>query len=122
MTNYKISVLGEVAKPGTFTVSNEKVNVFEALAMAGDMTIWGRRDNVKLVREDATGKREIILLDLNNADIVANPYYYLQQNDILYITPNETKAKNSDIGQSTSLWFSAISILISMTTLLVNIF
>ena len=122
MTNYKISVLGEVAKPGTFTVSNEKVNVFEALAMAGDMTIWGRRDNVKLVREDATGKREIILLDLNNADIVTNPYYYLQQNDILYITPNETKAKNSDIGQSTSLWFSAISILISMTTLLVNIF
>ena len=122
MTNYKISVLGEVAKPGTFTVSNEKVNVLEALAMAGDMTIWGMRNNVKLVREDATGKREIVYLDLNDADIVTSPYYYLQQNDIIYVTPNETKAKNSDIGQSTTLWLSATSILISMVNLLINVF
>ena len=122
MTNYKISVLGEVSRPGTFTVSNEKVNVLEALAMAGDMTIWGMRNNVKLVREDATGKREIIMLDLNDADIVSSPYYYLQQNDIIYVTPNETKSKNSDIGQSTSLWFSATSILVSIASLLVTIF
>ena len=122
MTNYKISVLGEVAKPGTFTVSNEKVNVLEALAMAGDMTIWGMRNNVKLVREDATGKREIVYLDLNDADIVTSPYYYLQQNDIIYVTPNETKAKNSDIGQSTTLWLSATSILRSMVNLLINVF
>lgn len=122
MANYKISVLGEVAKPGTFTVSNEKVNVLEALAMAGDMTIWGIRDNVKLIREDAAGKREIISLNLNDADIVASPHYYLQQNDILYVTPNKTKAKNSDIGQSTSLWFSATSILVSIASLLVTIF
>ena len=122
MTNYKISVLGEVARPGTFTVSNEKVNVLEALAMAGDMTIWGMRNNVKLVREEATGKREIVYLDLNDADIVTSPYYYLQQNDIIYVTPNETKAKNSDIGQSTTLWLSATSILISMVNLLINVF
>ena len=121
MTNYKISVLGEVAKPGTFTVSNEKVNVLEALAMAGDMTIWGVRNNVKLIREDATGKREIIMLDLNDADIVTSPYYYLQQNDILYVTPNKTKSKNSDIGQSTTMWFSATSILVSIASLLVTI-
>ena len=122
MTNYKISVLGEVAKPGTFTVSNEKVNVLEALAMAGDMTIWGVRNNVKLIREDATGKREIIMLNLNDADIVTSPYYYLQQNDILYVTPNKTKSKNSDIGQSTTMWFSATSILVSIASLLVTIF
>ena len=121
MSNYKISVLGEVARPGTFTVSNEKVNVLEALAMAGDLTIWGMRDNVKLVREDATGKREIIELDLTNAEIITSPYYYLQQNDILYISPNKTKAKNSDVGQSTSLWFSATSILVSLASLLYNI-
>ena len=121
MVNYKISVLGEVARPGTFTVSNEKVNVLEALAMAGDLTIWGMRDNVKLVREDATGKREIIFLDLTNADVISSPYYYLQQNDILYVTPNKTKSKNSDVGQSTSLWFSATSILVSITSLLYNI-
>ena len=121
MSNYKISVLGEVARPGTFTVSNEKVNIFEALAMAGDLTVWGVRDDVKLIREDAKGKRQIVSLNLNNAEVVTGPYYYLQQNDILYVTPNETKAKNSDIGQSTSLWFSATSILISVANLLINI-
>ena len=122
MSNYKIAVLGEVARPGMFTVNNEKVNIFEALAMAGDLTVWGIRDNVKLIREDATGKREIINLNLNNAEIVTGPYYYLQQNDILYVSPNKTKAKNSDIGQSTSLWFSATSILVSIASLLVTIF
>ena len=121
MANYKIAVLGEVARPGMFTVSNEKVNIFEALAMAGDLTIWGMRDNVKLIREDAIGKREIIMLNLNDAEIVTGPYYYLQQNDILYVNPNKTKAKNSDIGQSTSLWFSATSILVSIASLLVTI-
>ncbi|MBQ8520626.1 MAG: polysaccharide biosynthesis/export family protein [Bacteroides sp.] len=122
MANYKIAVLGEVAKPGLFTVNNEKVNIFEALAMAGDLTVWGIRDNVKLIREDAEGKREIIQLNLNNSEIVTCPYYYLQQNDILYVSPNKTKAKNSDIGQSTSLWFSATSILVSIASLLVTIF
>ena len=122
MSNYKIAVLGEVARPGMFTVNNEKVNIFEALALAGDLTVWGMRDNVKLIREDATGKREIINLNLNNAEIVTCPYYYLQQNDILYVSPNKTKAKNSDIGQSTSLWFSATSILVSIASLLVTIF
>ena len=122
MVNYKISVLGEVAKPGTFTINNEKVNVLEALAMAGDMTIWGLRDNVKLVREEENGKRNIVVLDLNRADIVKSPYYHLQQNDILYVSPNKTKAKNSDTGQSTSLWVSATSILVSIASLLVTIF
>ena len=120
MSNYKISVLGEVTNPGTFTVSNEKVNIFEALAMAGDLTVWGVRDNVKLIREDAKGKREIINLNLNNAEIITSPYYYLQQNDIIYVSPNKTKAKNSDIGQSTSLWFSAISIVLSIANLLIR--
>ena len=121
MANYKISVLGEVARPGSFTISNEKVNVLEALAMAGDMTIYGVRDDVKLIREDESGKREIIQLNLTNAGIVTSPYYYLRQNDILYVTPNKTKAKNSDIGNSTTLWFSATSILVSIASLLVNI-
>lgn len=121
MVNYKIAVLGEVAQPGTFIINNEKVNVLEALAMAGDMTIWGLRDNVKLVREDDHGKRDIVILNLNQADIVDSPYYYLQQNDILYVSPNRTKAKNSNIGQSASLWVSATSILVSIASLMVNI-
>ena len=117
----KISVIGEVARPGFYDVTRDKVSIFDALAMAGDMTIYGVRDNVKLIREDESGKRKIINLDLNNAGIVTSPYYYLKQNDILYVTPNETKAKNSDIGNSTTLWVSSISILVSIAGLLVNI-
>lgn len=122
MVNYKISVLGEVARPGTFTISNEKVNLLEALAMAGDMTVWGVRDNVKLIREGADGKQAIVTLDLNKAETILSPYYWLQQNDIVYVTPNKAKARNSDIGNSTSLWFSATSILVSLASLLVTIF
>lgn len=121
MVNYKISVIGEVTRPGTFTISNEKVNLLEALAMAGDMTVYGMRDNVKLIREDANGKQIIITLDLNKAETILSPYYYLQQNDIVYVTPNKTVARNSDIGSSTSLWFSATSILVSLASLLVTL-
>lgn len=121
MTNYKISVIGEVTRPNTYTISNEKVNVFEALALAGDLTIYGRRDGVKLIRENIDGRKEVVNLNLNDANIINSPYYYLQQNDVLYVEPNKAKAKNSDIGNSTTLWFSATSIMISLTSLLYNI-
>lgn len=121
MTNYKISVMGEVARPGTFTISNEKVNILEALAMAGDMTVYGMRNNAKLVREDSNGRQQIITLNLNEADIILSEHYYLQQNDILYITPNKTKARNSNIGSSTSIWVSATSILVSLVGIMVTL-
>lgn len=121
MVNYKISVIGEVAKPGTFTISNEKVNVLEALAMAGDMTIYGLRDNVKLIREDNEGRRDILSLNLNDQDLLNSPHYYLQQNDILYVTPNKTKAKTADINTSTTIWFSVVGSLVSLATLIIAI-
>lgn len=121
MSNYKISVLGEVNRPGMFTVGNEKINILEALSQAGDLTIYGVRDKVKLIRENAQGKKEIHTLDLNDANIISSPYYYLQQNDIVYVEPNKVKAKNSTIGQSTTLWLTSTSILISLTSLLYNI-
>ena len=121
MANYKISVMGEVTNPGSFVISNEKVNLFEALAMAGDMTIYGQRDNVKLIREDAQGHREIIPLNLNDASIILSPYYYLQQNDVIYVTPNKTKAKNAGISNSTTIWFSVVGTLVSLASLIVTI-
>ena len=121
MANYKISVLGEVNRPGVFTVNNEKINIFEALAQAGDLTIYGVRDNVKLIRENANGRKEIHTIILNDANLINSPYYYLQQNDILYVEPNNVKSQNSKVGQVTTLWFSATSILISLTSLLYNI-
>lgn len=119
IVNYRISVLGEVAKPGSFVISNEKINLLEALAMAGDLTIYGMRDNVKLIRTGQDNKQEIITMDLNKAETVLSPYYQLQQNDIIYVTPNKTKAKNSDIGTNTGLWLSSTSILVSLANILV---
>lgn len=119
--NFKISVLGEVNAPGSFTIKNGKVNLFDALALARDLTIYGERDNVKIIRENKDGERSINEVNLNDANIITSPFYYLQQNDVVYVTPNKSKARNSDIGSSTSLWFSGTSILISLTSLLYNI-
>lgn len=121
MTNYKISVIGEVTRPNTFTIANEKVNLFEALAMAGDMTVYGMRDNVKLIRENSTGGQDIITLNLNDADIIHSPFYYLQQNDVVYVTPNKTKARTADISTSTTIWFSVVGTLVSLASLIVTI-
>ena len=121
MSSYSISVLGEVNKPGSYQVSREKINILEALAQAGDLTIYGVRENVKLIREDAKGHKQIHTVNLNDANILTSPYYYLQQNDILYVEPNKVKAQNASIGQSTTLWISATSILVSVAALVVNI-
>jgi polysaccharide export outer membrane protein len=121
MSSYSISVLGEVARPGSYQVSREKINILEALAQAGDLTIYGVREDVKLIREDAKGQKQIYHINLNDANLLTSPYYYLQQNDIVYVEPNKVKARNSSIGQSTTLWISATSILISMASLLYNI-
>ena len=118
---YQVSVMGEVLRPGTFTVSREKITILEALAQAGDLTIYGQRKNVRLIREDSTGKKTIYTIDLTDANIINQPYYYLQQNDLVYVTPNKVKAQNSSVGSMTTLWFSATSILISLTSLLYNI-
>ena len=91
------------------------------MALAKDLTIDGKRDAVKLIRENDKGEKEIVRLDLNDARIISSPYYYLQQNDIIYVEPNKAKAKISDIGNSTSLWFTTVSIVISLASLMYNI-
>ena len=121
MANFKVSVLGEVARPNTFTVSTGKITVLEALAQAGDMTIYGKRDNVTVIREDSEGKKTFHQMDLRDANIINDPYFYLQQNDVVYVEPNTVKTRNAAIGTSTTLTFSAVSILISISSLVVNI-
>lgn len=121
MSSYSISVLGEVKNPGSFPVSREKINIFEALAIAGDMTIYGVRDRVRLIREDAAGKKEIHVLDLSDANVINSPYYYLQQNDIVYVEPSKVKKQDARVGSMTNLWFSATSILVSLASIIVTI-
>ena len=121
MGSYHVSVLGEVEKPGIIYAPQEKMSVLEALAQCGDLTIYGKRDNVLLIRQDAEGEKHTYRLNMNDANIINSPYYYLQQNDIIYVEPNKVKAQNSSIGSSTTLWFSAVSILTSIASLVVNI-
>ncbi len=94
--NHKFSVLGEVARPGVYNLIEDRVSVPEALGMAGDLTIFAKRDNILLIRERESGKRELIRLDLRGRDILSSPYYYLEQNDVLYVEPLKTKATATD--------------------------
>ena len=121
MSSYRVTVLGEVGSPKVVPVSTDKMSILEAIAAAGDLTIYGRRDNVLLIREDAQGQKHQYRLNLNDANLINSPYYYLQQNDVVYVQPNEVKAKNSAIGSSTTIWFSFIGIVTSVASLLVNI-
>ena len=121
MSSFRVTVAGEVTNPSVVSVPTEKMSVLEALAQAGDLTIYGRRDNVLLIREEANGQKEAHRLNLNDANIINSPYYYVQQNDYIYVEPNNVKAKNSDIGQSTTLWFSFIGIVTSIASLVVSI-
>ena len=96
--NFKISVLGEVNIPSTYTLPNEKVTILDALSLAGDLTIYGRRDNVLIVR-DNNGKKEFARLNLNSSEIFSNSFYYLKQNDVIYVEPNKAKASANNTPQ-----------------------
>ena len=119
--NYEVTVMGEVKFPNTFTISRNRCTVLEALAMAGDMTIYGKRDNVKLLREMENGEYEIHELDLRDANLLNSPYYYLQQRDVLYVEPNEAMAQNASLGRTRTLWVRGIQISLSLGSLLYRI-
>ncbi len=119
--NYVVTVMGEVNKPNTFEVTRNRMTVLEALSMAGDMTIYGKRENVKLLREMPNGEFEIHELDLRDANILNSPYYYLQQRDILYVEPNEAMAQNSKIGRTRQLWVRGASITVALGSLLYRV-
>ncbi len=120
--NFKISVMGEVGRPGSFTISGDRITLLEALSMAGDLTIYGRRDRVAVIREirENNGKRTILFHDLRSADIFNSPCYYLQQNDIVYVEPNKAKSGQSSINQNNSIgvWVSVISLLTTIAVLI----
>lgn len=119
--NYKITVLGEVAKPGVYTTSNEQMSIFDALALAGDLTIYGKRDNVLLVRENENGERRVQLINLHDKNLLLNnDIYYLQQNDKLYIQPNRARGNSSQIGSVESLTLSGVSLVIAIVSLLLR--
>jgi len=115
--NFKLTILGEVARPATYTVPNEKLTVLDALGLAGDLTIYGKRENVMLIRS-TNGKKEFARLNLNSTDLFNSPYFYLRQNDVLYVEPNKGKAAslNTARTQSFALIGTALTVLITLAT------
>ena len=122
--NFKVSILGEVNSPGTYKINGDKVTILEAIAMAKDLTIFGLRDEVYVIREQ-NNKRHTYKLDLRSKDIFESPAYYLKQNDIVYVQPNKVKAGQSTLNQnslkSVSLWVSVASLLCSVGVMIANI-
>lgn len=118
-SNYKISVLGEVKSPGTYTVSDERINIFQALALAGDMTVFSVRDDVQLLREDSLGNRRVLHLDLTSADIALSPDYYLQQNDIVYVKPTKAKVHSNTFSNNSSTRVSLMSLAATIASLVI---
>lgn len=120
--NYKISILGEVKNPSVYQIPSERISVLEAIAMAGDLTITGRRDNVMLIRFKPDGTKEIVRLNLNDANLLFSPYFYMQQNDLIYVQPNRSKAQSATIiSPVLTFGISIISSLVSITTLIVTL-
>lgn len=116
---YTVSVLGEVNRPGTYTVTDERITIFEALAQAGDMTLFARRNDVQLLREDSLGRRTVAHLDLTAADITLSPYYYLQQNDVVYVKPTKAKVRSNTLSSNSSFWLSLTSLAATIASLII---
>lgn len=118
ITNFKISVQGEVNGPGTFPVASNRVTIIEALTMAGDLSINGKRDNILIIRE-LDGLRSYNRVDITKSDFINSPFYYLAQNDVVYVEPNKSKiAKASALGPNVGVVFSVITLLITVVTLI----
>ena len=122
--NFKVSVLGEVNNPGTYTIEGDKVTVLQALSLAGDLTIFGKRENVTVIRE-LDGERVFYNIDLCSVDMFKSPAYNLLQNDIVYVEPSEIKARQSTLDDKglrmTSIMISSGSLLVSVATLLATL-
>lgn len=121
LLNFKVSVLGEVAAPHTINVTTEKFSVLDALAACGDLTEFGRRDNVIIIRETADGQREYKRIDLHDTALFSSPYFYLKQNDIVYVEPNPVKQDNSKYNQNNSYKLSVASTIISTASIIASL-
>lgn len=119
--NYKVTVQGEVTKPGSYAIASERVTITEALSLAGDLTIYGKRNNIIVVREQH-GKKTVGRIDITKADFINSPFYYLSQNDLVYVEPNKAKTSSSTFNQNTTVWIAIASLVSSaiFSILLIN--
>jgi len=119
LINFTITVLGEVNSPGSFTVQNERISLSDALGLAGDLTIYGKRNNILLIRE-VDGRKRYAKLNLNSVNILNSPNYYLSQNDVIYIEPNSTKIRQSSYNPNNGIIISAVATLATIAAILIK--
>ena len=116
-TNYKITVLGEVNRPGTYNIPDAQTTLLEVLGLAGDLSIYGNREDILVLRNiDGTMTKERI--DLTKADFINSPFFYLKQNDVIIVSPNETKQKTSRLDPNTGIYISVASIVVTILALI----
>ena len=120
LVNFRINVLGEVKKPGAISVKKERYSILDALADAGDLTEYGERSNVMLIRE-VDGKRIYQRLNLNKSEVLSSPYFYLQQNDVVYVEPNEIRRENAKYNQNNSYKISVVSTIVSACSVIASL-
>lgn len=117
--NYKVTVQGEVKMPGTHTINSERITLMEAIALSGDLTNYGKRDNILVLREE-NGEIKSHRVDLTKADFINSDFYYLKQNDVVYVEPNKVAVNSSAVGPNVSIYMTAISLLLTTTALILT--
>ena len=118
LLNFKVSVMGEVNRPGVYPIPTERVTILEALSLAGDMTVFGKRDKVLIVREQ-DGEREMHYIDINSTQLFNSPYYYLHQNDLVYVEPNKSRSQQSEFNPRVPVIVAGVSALTSIASLII---
>ncbi len=119
LKNFTVTILGEVNRPGTYPVNGERITVLEAIGLAGDLTIKGQRENVKVIR-DFDGTKVYNTIDLRRKDVMNSPVFYLTQNDVVYVEPNRSAATSSSLDNRASIAVSIVSVLITSTVILIT--
>lgn len=119
LRNFTITVLGQVARPGTYPINGEQITILEALGLAGDVTLRGKRENVLVVR-DFNGTKVYNRVDLTSKNLVKSPVFYLTQNDVVYVEPNNIGIRETSVGASTSITITLISMLVTTTALIIT--
>lgn len=117
LSNFTITIIGEVARPGSFTIQDERITLLEALGLANDLTIYGEREDVLVIRE-VEGKKKFSKVDLRSINMLNSPVYYLQQNDVIYVAPNGARVRSSTFNQNNIVLLSAISTITTVAALI----
>lgn len=117
IVNFKVTVLGEVNRPGTFSLDHNRITLFQVLGLAGDMTIYGNRENVKILR-DVDGIQSSKVIDITSASFIDSEYYYLQQNDVIIVDPNYAQVQAAGFNRNASLFVSIASVLLSLIVII----